>query len=1002
MLRRNSCRSQNHRPLSRSKSSVSIARNPVRELTSIEPFAAERDAYIAATLSYSRAQPQNNSDQKSPRLHRQQSVRFVGPNALPQRRLATRASVAVTAALPRRPVGSPQLSQYSFEPGDDGVSLSSHGNLRKSRSMYTSPISETPNYSLDNSDHSETFNGWLETPRHSSPAKRENEPFWDFNGPTATTPSMGFPNNNREGSIYQTSAGNGRGISDQLVHSEFYEPSESSNHLQSRPSSFFRLNYRHTPHSTRFPKSLRSSSSNTAVLSSTSLYDSSIPSNIPSNQPGLRNTARKISRSLKSRLKSFFGRPKSKDRTVDQAESSTHDLGSNDGSYYGGQTPRLIQRPERASVYQVPSHMPSFHAVPLSHQLKSRQCSFESIPVEDNPSNDDKSRVTSWTDSTSATIAHQPRSANWSRQYTSVPNELEPETSPLSRNQSSIPHRNPSHRGPVVNSQRVYSALMKRLHETRQCQGQPSGQDHMTSDSLYINSLRSGSTIRRRISQTTYEGSSHTIRHVRDEDDVFQDAANSSVTSCRSSASTKSVIRSQKPLDSPEKNAEDEVCFNAGPGQSVVKPHPALEAPKPLLSSRNSAFFASPTCHLFRTTSPYRRALREAMEAAHPGNQPLTPDTQYLNSLSALSLPTRCPSTEGSDVGNERMAYAESVYSNASEDNGVQSHGPPSPSRRTVHASAPMDHGDATIFLNSETQRHPLSSNHNRDVSSASSVEWKTWLSANVSKLEAPSAASRTNDSEEPSSTPQPSRHIREETEIESDGDNLPEDVLGVGLPLRLAASHNNNHPSAPTAMAKTNFQLANPWFSQTPTVNENSPPVTGARSRSIYSKDTTPVGSKGNLRTIPSVTNVKTPASISVESQLGVPRMRSHNTLTKPCPPMKEEVRLKRQSRTRLREINTSAQSSPGLTTAFERQFGVGKTGSPGVLQSKELSCKVACVPPETEIDAGVDEMGRREIDAQVMGSKRMVDLFLSSRRKRTASSQMGQSSDSSSAAFI
>ncbi|KAL7793711.1 hypothetical protein V8C37DRAFT_84016 [Trichoderma ceciliae] len=1009
MLRRNSCRSQNHRPLSRSKSSVSIVRNQVHELTSIEPFAAERDAYIAATLSYNRAQPQSNSGRKSPRLHRQQSVRFAGPNARPQRRLAARASMATTGALPRRPVGSQQLSQYSFEPGDDAASLSSYGRLRKSRSMYTPSITKTPNYSLDNSDHSDVFNGWMATPRCSSLAKKENEPFWNSDGPSLRNPkSMGFLPHDCERSISRAVIGNCHDVSDQPTQGGFYEPSESSNTLNTRPSSFFRSNYKCTPNTASFPKSLRSSSNNTAVLSSAFLYDSDIPSSIPSKQPRLRTTARKISKSLKSRLKGFFGRPKGADHTMDHAENYPHDLDSNDGSGYGAQTPVPVQSPQEASMYRVPSRMPSFHAVPSSQQLKSRQGSFGSIEEEDNLPSDDKSRVTSWTNSTAATIAHQPRSANWSRQYTSILQDAETGASPSSRNQTSIHHDNPSHRGPIVNSQRVYSALMKRLQETQQHQNQSLRQDHVTSGPLDGNSLRSNSTIRRRSPQATYEGSSHTIRHVQDEDDVFQDCVERTAASHCSSASTQSVIRSHKSPDSPKKNFSHETCLNAEPSEEVglsdeqhaMKPHATLETQKPLLSSRSSAFFASPTCHLFRTTSPYRRALQETMKAAQAGDRSHTPGTRYLSSLSALSLPTRRTSTDGSEDNDDRMAYAESVYSSASEKHQLRNDNPPSVSRSAGHASAPKGHGDATIFPTSKTQRLPLSSVHVRDISSASSVEWKTWLSANVSKLETPSTSLRTDFPEEPSSAPQPSRHVREKTEIEPDGDGLPQDILGAGLPLRLAADK-NNHSSPLPAMARTKFQFANPWYPQSPATNENSPPATGARSKSLCSKDASPVGSKGNLRTIPSVSNVKTHASTNVEAQLRMPRMRSLNTLTKPCPPLSEEMRLKRQSRTRLRVNDTSAKSSPGLTTAFERQFGVSKTGSPGVWKAREPSCKVDCTPV-SGVDAGIDGMGRRELDAQVMGSKRMVDLFLSSRRKRTASSQMGQSSDSLSAAFI
>lgn len=130
MLRRNSKHRQ-RRPLSRSKSAYSIARDPVERLESIDPLIARRDAQIAATLSYQRAHgvtsrthPIVKSEDNSARglnigrrfkansapimseaptldvggnaatsdLQRQQSVRFTGPRARLSRNLAPRAS----------------------------------------------------------------------------------------------------------------------------------------------------------------------------------------------------------------------------------------------------------------------------------------------------------------------------------------------------------------------------------------------------------------------------------------------------------------------------------------------------------------------------------------------------------------------------------------------------------------------------------------------------------------------------------------------------------------------------------------------------------------------------------------------------------------------------------------------------------------------------------------------------------------------------------------------
>lgn len=1003
MLRKNSTKSQTRRPLSRSKSSVTIGRNAAHDLTGVEPLTVERDAYIAATLSFNRAQPQNNNERKSPRLHRQQSVRFAGPNAQPRRILAARASVPAASNLPRRPVGS---QQYCLEPGDEAASLSPHGKLRKSKSMYTSSITKIPTYSLDNSDHSDVFNGWQTTSRYSSFAKKENEPICSSGGPSLRAPkSMAFLPHGREGSISRINTRNGCEMSDELTRNGFYGPPESLSRLKSRPSSFFRSSYKQSPNLTAFPKSLRSSSNNTTVLSPASLYGFNNPSSIPLKQPTLRTTARKISKSLKSKIKGLFSRPKSTDQAIDQAEYHTPERDANDDSCYGTQSTVPTRSSQEASMYQGPSRMPSFHAVPASQQLKSRQGSFASVEIEDNLPSDDKSRVTSWTDSTAATITHQPRSANWSRQSAFSSEEAEMGTLPLSHNQASIPVDNISHRGPTVNSQRVYSALIKRLQETKQRQSQSLGENHATLDVTEADSPQSNSTIRRQPRWIRYDGSAQTIRHVQAEDDVFQDRAEKTETSRPSSAFSNSATRDHKPTASPQRSLSRDAYPSAAVNgdctialsQNAAEPQVALETQKSLISSRSSAFFASPTCHLFRTTSPYRRALQATMKATQSNEQPQTPGAKYLSSLSALSLPTRRPSTDGSD-DDERMAYAESIYSNSSEKNIS------SPSKSIKQTRVKKDHGDVTIFLPVETQRPSLSlsSRHAREVSSSSSIEWKTWLSANVSKLETSSTTLRTDFPEEPSSSPRHSRHIREKTEIEPEGDDLPRDVLGTGLPLRVAADKDNRPSALTTVSQPPKFQFGgNPWYSQSPGANENSPPATGARSKTVCSKDTCPVGSKGNLRTVPSVPSVNTCVTAHIESPLEIPRMRSLNTLTKPCSPMSDEMRLKRQSRTRLRANDASAKSSPGLTTALERQFGVSKTGSPGIWKAKEPSFQ-ADSTPRCEADAGIDDMGRRELDAQVMGSKRMVDLFLSSRRKRTASSQMGRSSDSLSAAFI
>ncbi|PHH67827.1 hypothetical protein CDD80_495 [Ophiocordyceps camponoti-rufipedis] len=102
------------------------------------------------------------------------------------------------------------------------------------------------------------------------------------------------------------------------------------------------------------------------------------------------------------------------------------------------------------------------------------------------------------------------------------------------------------------------------------------------------------------------------------------------------------------------------------------------------------------------------------------------------------------------------------------------------------------------------------------------------------------------------------------------------------------------------------------------------------------------------------------------------------------------------------------SAQSSPGLTAAVEKQFGKADMGSP----SKKTAASGETSSPkrtprleETTLGPTWDpaaETSGPDWEAQVMGSRRMVDLFLSSRRKRIESSRTETESENMSVAFV
>ncbi|KYK58911.1 hypothetical protein DCS_00038 [Drechmeria coniospora] len=818
--------------LSRSKSTSSIVSSHV-----------EREAYIAAKRSYHRAQgrscdmpstalgrsnsvtssiPPSPSVDGSCALHKEQSVRFVGPNARPRRLLAARANrIGPAGCVHGHPQASSDDHNMKRAAFFDGLELApSAGRLRKSRSMMTSipvttpcisrpacepanPLSLHSQFGLDD-DPADRLERWL-TARGSE--DMENEGYM-LRAPKSMTLLRGHSRTSSSKAEEQQQA-----VPVSLHHSA------SRSRLRSHPSLFFRSRNRRCNSSGGMAKSLRNSSNDSSGISS------AVAGNAMAGpkQSGIRVTARKVSRSLRSRFKGLFGRPRSAD---DVAGVSVPPFDS-DAESCQVEAPE----PEEASMSRVPSHVPSIHAVPSHQQLRSRKGSLESICVD----GDERSRVTSWTNSTNTMVSECQDSE---RQRLSVIDE-------------NVTHaQSAAWSTPAAENQRVYSALFRKLDERWQ-----------QSQCGTSESFRLAPPCRTSIEP----GDWPTIRCVPD-DDVFQDTP-----------------RQARPRYKayPNPMAGDSV------GLSPAR-RPELE-PRGL--AHNAAFLASPTCHLFRTASPFRRALKETMEQGSDYTHAL--DTRYLSTLSALSLPTRRPSTAGS--GRDVAAYADSMYSDE---------------QKSGENSPDAGGGDGAIF----TQLHePM---HNRDRSADGSARWRAWLGTEASDWETPTSGGSDHSD---AFYALPFGHVREEAEIESP-DTKDESMRGTGP----------RESPVPAAL--------------------------GADGQLVDDKSTREVApripSRNGLRTAPSL-----------------PGMRAAKDASAIHPVKGRPSRDEQQLNLRVVACrgNESVTSSPGLTTALKRQFR--KASLRGANFATPRTCK-------QEEDA--------EWKAQVMGSKRMVDLFLSSRRRR------------------
>ncbi|KAI8673074.1 hypothetical protein NCS56_00772500 [Fusarium sp. Ph1] len=993
MLRRNSSRNKNRRPLSRSKSTSSVVRNPVHALESIDPAAAKRDANIAALLSYHRAQERPSSEmivaprdpasffpdssdgaasmarqslERSSSVTSRQgtatSVRFAGPASRPRRNLALRASEGRDSptkatsrinvfgstrtrpsstmsfhadrpahySLTRRYLESLQPPDACYSPEEDAASMPfSFRKLRKSRSMLTSSRATTANAS----SYSMPAKGRLAPTRSLYKApNNENEPpksaTSDATGLRAST-SMSFLKNRQGMAASRLSSRAENDVVVRLAREKYREQMEEQESLQAQSSASIRSRNRRSEGSAGLRKSLRNSSNNSTVVSSAfSANGTSV-----SKQPGLRKTARKVSNSLRSKLKGLFTRGKN----TDGSEKHDGDQGTDgndsdrDTCLHAGND----EGTEEASMFRVASHMPSLHDVPSNQQLRSTKGSVESLEIGEQHTSDERSRVTSWTNSVTNTVSSMGMLGEWERQRLSVIKENGMHISSSSVRPTGLEgHETGSQdiwSGTEIDSERVYSALMKKLGEISPEQKSIQAKLHADNPPLISVPDRNSSTHHTGFLQRT----ASTIRCVRADDDVFQDREDrssfSSSRSCERIAVDLTDSHSAAATLTRETTtgltASDDRGTQSESGRTSVIS--TREPPKAIMQ-RSSAFFASPTCHSFRSPSPYRRALRESLKSSPEREHMGLAGTKYLHSLSALSLPTRRNST-GSDWDTQ-LGDAESVYSCATED--------ARPSITRPGTSGPVE-GAATRIAGGLPSCRLVQ--HQRDVSTASSVEWKTWLSSKVSKLEGPSTPTKADTYGQNTGILPPLGHVREGAEVGS-----PPEILlpkGDGLANRSPLSCIKGN-----ALAVQDKQTKpRSFWNDHAAHDENQSPNAVAH----ISKSRPPsIPPRSTLRTVPSLPVVSSTSEMnSMPNE--VHRMRSLN-ITGRLNSTPEEAMAKRRSRPRF----TGWQGSPTKS-------------SPGI--------------------------GHKTPTA---GSQAMVDKFLSSRRKRTdgGGSELG----SSPAAFL
>ncbi|KAI0552401.1 hypothetical protein F4679DRAFT_592420 [Xylaria curta] len=522
----------------------------------------------------------------------------------------------------------------------------------------------------------------------------------------------------------------------------------------------------------------------------------------------------------------------------------------------------------------------------------------------------------------------------------------------------------------IVDGRRIYSALMKRMDHNEDELVQL-GKVPRRKSSLRLRRLGhdAPATIRYVMPESESEPESPKAsgRSYGRDEHVLSSTYNSNSTQPKPNTS-KAEGEGQVYPASTSKFADAEHVLSTKTDNETSAPSTKETPPiTQTLSSRSSAFFGSPTRHLFRTQSPYRRVLQDKMLTAP--NEPIkSPDfNPWLRSLSNLpNLQLQRSSTYGSDA-DIKLHYTESIYSTDAEDGQT---------RRQSFLSIIEDfprprstHGDATIFVDQPTYDKRSSSlpPKQRVTSSSSSVEWKMWLSSNVSKLEDTTKQVDSNDFQCGLRSARSSGHIRENAQInDEEEDNLPDQPetpsrVRVDTDRFLNLNHDDDDEEGD--YQPTPFDAGATGHSQLPSINP-SPATSRA---SAYD-----------------------PSDTSREKEL--PRVPS--------------LGFKENRTNRLASIPTKlAKHLPKHKSSLEPLTSRGIPGM-GDTQPTKLNgnfprkvYSMASLKPENVSPAaandddpyGIEGSGILGPNQQNVGSKRMVNIFLSSRRRRMTSEDEG-----------
>jgi hypothetical protein len=478
--------------------------------------------------------------------------------------------------------------------------------------------------------------------------------------------------------------------------------------------------------------------------------------------------------------------------------------------------------------------------------------------------------------------------------------------------------------------------------------------------------------------------------------------------------------------------------FGMTPQELAHHNEPVVQGTRALRETR-STFFGSSNFTIARTASPFRRALAEGeYNPAVVNGDASTPahSSPLRNPLFLPPKTTPIPQIEMYEDKDGQKSYTESVYSRTtSGQTPAQANSALSLALSEDVPEMPFRNSGAgdVVIIDRTTYRPmmPGSSTH-RVTSSAGSTEWKKWMSSEVAKLE---RGKENNNSGSYINYALPTMpksfntgHVRESAQIDDDDTEVTQrKASAVKQPLGII-QQNPNIQNMPLPKPILKNRSTTSLVENIDTMNFNTssipipPPPPPIPPRSLLR----PKQSKSSLRSVATTNTVRTASApnsaVKISSLSGRNLLHKRNGSTTTlrsvisAKSIETPVKLvKRNGRPSSYVTNT-----PGprgcLDTAVEKQLGSTSTRQFGSASTRErtpyqnpglgiagnMGNVRAGDGPRDDIygseGAGLmgPSLGKRplagerqsmaELDAQAMGSKRMVDLFLSSRRRRIA----------------